>query len=103
LPPNPIITRWGSWIEAALYFGKNFDKICNFVDEIKNDSKAIKKAKTLYKNPIVKAQLENIKVFDFMNENIKIFQTSNLSISEQLNVIENVKIKLKSSDFALRN
>uniref|UniRef100_A0A915DTZ2 DUF659 domain-containing protein n=1 Tax=Ditylenchus dipsaci TaxID=166011 RepID=A0A915DTZ2_9BILA len=27
LPPAPILTRWGTWIEAAVYYSKNFDQI----------------------------------------------------------------------------
>ncbi|KAG7159059.1 putative CGG triplet repeat-binding protein 1-like 19 [Homarus americanus] len=27
LPPSPVVTRWGSWIDAATYYGKNFDVI----------------------------------------------------------------------------
>lgn len=31
LPPQPIVTRWGSWIIAAVYFAENFDKIKDFL------------------------------------------------------------------------
>jgi len=24
LPPQPIITRWGTWLEAAIYYSDNF-------------------------------------------------------------------------------
>jgi hypothetical protein len=27
LPPQPIIIRWGMWLDAAFYYGKNFDKV----------------------------------------------------------------------------
>src|SRR6266699_2470582 len=27
LPPKPVITRWGTWIEAALYYADNYDSI----------------------------------------------------------------------------
>lgn len=27
LPPEPILTRWGTWIEAALFYANNFTSI----------------------------------------------------------------------------
>jgi len=26
LPPQPIITRWGTWLEAVKYYATNFEK-----------------------------------------------------------------------------
>ena len=42
LPPRPIITRWGTWIEAVNYYAINFDEVkrnVEFFDE--GDSAAI--------------------------------------------------------------
>ena len=27
LPPHPVLTRWGSWLRAALYYSKNFHSV----------------------------------------------------------------------------
>jgi hypothetical protein len=27
LPPEPILTRWGTWLNAALFYNENFDSI----------------------------------------------------------------------------
>lgn len=35
LPPEPVITRWGTWLEAALYYSKNineFEEVVNSFD-----------------------------------------------------------------------
>lgn len=26
LPPEPVLTRWGTWLDAALYYADNFKK-----------------------------------------------------------------------------
>jgi len=31
LPHEPIITRWGTWLSAVLYYSNNFEKIRNVV------------------------------------------------------------------------
>jgi hypothetical protein len=46
LPPEPIITRWGTWLDAAIYYCENFEtivRIIHLLDE--NDAVSIQKAK----------------------------------------------------------
>ncbi|XP_068083506.1 uncharacterized protein [Anabrus simplex] len=50
LPPEPILTRWGTWILAALYYAENhraIEEVINTFDEA--DSKYIAKAKAACK------------------------------------------------------
>ncbi|KAG7160353.1 CGG triplet repeat-binding protein 1-like 3, partial [Homarus americanus] len=43
LPPSPVVTRWGTWIEAALYYADNFEtvNICTYC--MKEAQNALKK------------------------------------------------------------
>ena len=34
LPPQPIITRWGTWIHAVNYYEKNFERIVRVFDAL---------------------------------------------------------------------
>ncbi len=48
LPPEPVITKWGTWINAALYYGSNFEAIKLVVDSLEEeDVNSIKVAKIL--------------------------------------------------------
>lgn len=47
LPTSPILTRWGTWLKAAVFICNHFKAICDFLDAIPNDSSAVKKAKEL--------------------------------------------------------
>lgn len=38
LPPEPVITRWGTWLNAALYYAENYEKIKKFVLKLNEDS-----------------------------------------------------------------
>lgn len=29
LPPQPVLTRWGTWIQAALYYAQHFNEVKN--------------------------------------------------------------------------
>ncbi|GBP24909.1 hypothetical protein EVAR_12573_1 [Eumeta japonica] len=33
LPPEPVITRWGTWIEAVLFYNEHFEAIKGVVNE----------------------------------------------------------------------
>ena len=35
LPPNPVVTRWGSWLNTSFYYVQNYDSICNFIKQLK--------------------------------------------------------------------
>lgn len=38
LPPQPVITRWGTWLEAAQYYCDNFNEIKDVVSKLDPDS-----------------------------------------------------------------
>ena len=45
LPPSPVITRWGTWIEAACYYAEHFEAVKTFVTALDEDAVAIQLAK----------------------------------------------------------
>lgn len=59
MPPEPVIIRWGTWLEAAFYYAKHFDKISSvirFIDS--NEAISIRKAKEVLAKPNLKSDLE---------------------------------------------
>ena len=34
LPPEPIITRWGTWLEAVIYYARYFHIFENFIPKL---------------------------------------------------------------------
>lgn len=98
LPPQPIITRWGTWIEAAIYFAEHFDKIKAFLDELDaRDAKSIEKAKVVILVPSLKKDLAFIKSnFECLVTSVNKLQARGMSLDESLEIVESVHIKLKS-------
>ena len=61
LPQEAVITRWGTWISAAIYQSENFDflkSIFDFFDE--DDAESIEIAKELFKKSKIKSDLSFI-------------------------------------------
>jgi len=53
LPPVPIITRWGTWIEATFYYSDNFTNIQNIFFKLNpDDAVSIEKVLALWLNLI---------------------------------------------------
>jgi hypothetical protein len=40
LPPEPVFTRWGTWIETVIFFENNYDGIKTVIEKLYNDLSA---------------------------------------------------------------
>ena len=34
LPPNPVVTRWGTWLEAVSFYANHFDEIKHVIEDL---------------------------------------------------------------------
>ena len=58
LPPEPILTRWGTWINAASYYCQHFKEIHGVLQKLdSNDAVSIKEAKVLLSENSIEANL----------------------------------------------
>lgn len=89
--PEPIITRWGTWLAAVKYYSYNFEKIKDVISNLDSDNSiSIAKAKDIMQNNELKNNLAYISAnFCFLVEVIKKLETSNLTIIESLAIVEN--------------
>lgn len=96
LPPQPVITRWGTWLQAASYYAQHLDKIKEVLSCLSSsDAIAIRNAK----NILEKQNLEND--LKYIEENysiillaLKELQKQNLSLADSLLVFDQVRATL---------
>ena len=60
LPPVPVITRWGTWLEAGNFHFQHLNAELEFIESIENDSAAVDNLKDLGKEENLKLQLQKI-------------------------------------------
>lgn len=98
MPPSPIITRWGTWLKAAVYYSDNFNVIEAALRELnEDDAEAIRVAKNLLKSANLKAELSYIKSnFYVIVQAITKLETPGLELKESIGVFENVRKTLAS-------
>lgn len=113
LPPKPVITRWGTWLEAATYYADNFTAFQRVIVELDSESEAIRKAKALVPNSQLVSQLGKIKsYYSFIPHEILLFEKQGIPLIESLQHLQEVVDKLKKVpdaavkakiDFVLKN
>lgn len=90
LPPEPIITRWGTWLNAVKYYAQNIEKFGEVVKELDDsDSISIKSVKELLDLPSLKSQLIFVHSnYGFLCEVIKKLEGRN-SLKDAVDLINN--------------
>jgi hypothetical protein len=89
LPPKPVITRWGTWISAALYYVENIETIENIIQTLdSNDAASIKLAKYYLSKPNVRQDLVYIKAnFESIPNAITKLEKKGLQLIDSIKII----------------
>jgi len=93
LPPEPILTRWGTFLESSRFHWNNFEKINLFISNLEESDEKIDRINELYEKNVEK-QLHQINKYSFLVEYIKKLEEKSLSTEIQYATIEDVSSKL---------
>lgn len=99
LPPEPIITRWGTWLTAALFYADNYNPVMNVILALtESDSNiAIENCKELFKKSEIQQQLGFIKSnYSFVAKIIEKLEKEGMSLSESIELIEEFETLCKN-------
>lgn len=99
LPPQPIITRWGTWINAAIYYCENIQKIRNVIEQFDtDDAVSILQAKEVLSEKSLDSSLIYIKSnFKILATAIENLEKSGMTLFDAINIVKNVEQSLKSN------
>jgi hypothetical protein len=93
LPPQPVITRWGTWLKAAIFYSDNYIDVKNLILQIADDSNCIKEAKTLFSNPILPNNLAYISAnFSIIGDTI--LKSKEMLLTDSVNLVNKLYEKL---------
>lgn len=100
LPPQPVTTRWGTWIEAVSYYAENYEKIVNIFHSFdEEDSAAVKTAKELLERGNLKTDLVFLAAnYGFFSKSIKKLETNGLELAAYIDIVNDAEIKVSSID-----
>lgn len=96
LPPEPIITRWGTWLNAAVFYADNFQQIKNCFLAFDDESAALKICKDCVSDIKVLQQLAFIKAhFSMLATAINDLEATQLPLINSFQILEKVVENLK--------
>lgn len=97
LPPQPVITRWGTWIQAALFYADNYNAFKDMVESFPTESaESIATCQNIFKKTDLISQLTHIKTyFSRIPTIIEKLETRNLLLSETIKIVDTLNDDLK--------
>ncbi|KAL4108044.1 hypothetical protein QTP88_018301 [Uroleucon formosanum] len=97
LPPELVITRWGTWLEAALFYSENFSKFKELVSNIEDDAQSVQKVKFILSTTPIISDLTFIRShLSELPNSITKLEKQNSTLNYQINVVETVRDGLKT-------
>lgn len=92
LPPSPIITRWGTWLEAAFYYADYFELIEHIIDGLdKKEAASIVALKETIAKKTLFADLSFIKAnFSFIPSSITGFEARGRDIAGVMSKVTDI-------------
>lgn len=93
LPPEPIVTRWGSWINASIYYCENFGIIHRVIFMLdRDDAVSIKDAQDNIIKPGLENNLTYIKSnFAKLTLAIEQLQRQHMHLSDSLKIVQDIQ------------
>lgn len=93
LPPEPVLTRWGTWLDAAIYYAENFQNFKNLIFEFsESTSKSIQECQIVLNNRELQNNLAYIKTnFSCISKTIKSLEKQQVPLVDSVALIEDFK------------
>ena len=86
LPPQPVISRWSTWLEAVFYYADNYEPFKEFVSNLCNENEAIKKVKEILRDEFVPQHLS------FIASNFKVLTSAIKKLEGRLALVDAISI-----------
>jgi hypothetical protein len=96
LPPEPVLTRWGTWIQAVNLYNEHFDVVKSvFATFLPESAVAVRETQTAFNEPEKACSMIYVRSnFGWIPESIKKLETTGLSLQESMGILENAEVKL---------
>lgn len=98
LPPEPILTRWGTWIEAALFYAEHLNAVRSVLSKMDpHESASIQKAQDVIENSQLPSDLAFIAgELGFLPVFLKKIETAGLGLAEVFSFLHMAEVKINS-------
>jgi hypothetical protein len=98
VPPKPVLTRWGTWLDAAMYYCGNYSTIEKIVSELNsNEASSVKFVKELFSSDL-SGKLAYIKSnFMTVSKTIAHLEAVGVEMNDVLDIVKSAECALEQA------
>ena len=89
-PPVPVITRWATWLRAALYYSKNLPAVRTIVNNWTGEGLLVSQAKEAINVDGLVPDLVHINQHRTPATNVELFEASNCTMTKGYELLKNM-------------
>ena len=90
-PPDPVITRWATWLRAALCYSENFPAVRTIVNNWTSAGLLVSRAKDAINVEDLVPDLVKINLYRTLAANVEFLEGSACTITEAYGLLKNMK------------
>ena len=90
-PPDPVITRWATWLRAALYYSENLPAVCTIVNNWTSAGLLVSRAKDAIEVEDLVPDLVKINQYRTLAANVEFLEGSACTITEAYGLLKNMQ------------
>ena len=90
-PPDPVITRWATWLRAALYYSENLPAVCTVVNNWTSAGLLVSRAKYAINVEDLVPDLVKINQYRILAANLEFLEGSACTITEAYGLLKNMQ------------
>lgn len=101
LPPTPVLTRWGTWLNAVAYHQTNFSAIKQFILTYKPDSKstAFDSLKKILSGQKLQSDLFQLRKYIGISGLITSLEQHGITLEQQMSIVSQCKKIIQGTPF----
>ena len=100
-PPDPVITRWATWLKASLYYSENLPAVRTIVNNWTSAGLLVSRAKDAIKVADLVPDLVKINQYRTLAANVELLEGSACTITEAYGLLKNMQFD--DNPFAIKN
>ena len=98
LPPEPVLTRWGTWISAVSFYQENFNQVKEVVTKLEDEYACVREAKVVFGSDTVYQDVNFIHAhFSTVSKAIESLESCGALLHDSLQLVQKATCSLNSA------
>lgn len=89
-PPDPVITRWATWLRAALYYAENLPAVRTIVNNWTSGGVLVSRAKDAVNVDDLVLDFVRINQYRILAANVELLEASDCTMREAYELLKNM-------------